>query len=177
MLHFLVIIVLSSAIFSQSALANSVSERVHLNLSKAMKIIHRAGKCMQPAYNWSASCSWGDSIIPSIMILNYVCSLFAVYSKPFYRAFTNLMFRMLELLTNLCSPLDGIRQMNNKIVTSQLWSFMKHGAFVSYFTSFGCGGILGFVWICIFALLAHHQKYCKFIDFSSSLQSTFFKPC
>lgn len=76
----------------------------------------------------------------------------------------------------LYSPPNDIRQTNNKIATGQLSSFMKHGALVSYFTSFGCGGTLGFVWICIFALLTHYHNYCKSTDIPSILQPTFTEP-
>lgn len=76
----------------------------------------------------------------------------------------------------LSSPSDGIREMNNKIATDQLLLFMKHDSFVSYFTAFGCDGIAGFVWICVIALLAHHNDYCKSIDIPASLQPTVVEP-
>lgn len=100
------------AILSQSAVANSLNERLHLNLSKAIKIIHPTGKCMQPVYNWSTSCRWVSYPFDYAFELCgfTVCSVFI----EIYRAFTNLMFRLLEFLTNLTYVLH--------LMTSDKWT-------------------------------------------------------
>lgn len=53
---------------------------------------------------------------------------------------------------------------------------MKSGSPVSYFTSFVCDGIVGFIWICILTLLIHHYNYCKSIDIPCSLEPTVTAP-
>lgn len=62
--------------------------------------------------------------------------------------------------------------MNNKIAPGQLWSSTEHGNPVSYFTSSACDGIMGFVWMCILALLIHHCNYWKPTDIPCSLEPT-----
>jgi len=97
-----------------------------------------------------------------------VCSVF----KEIYRAFTSLIFRTLEMLTNFVCVLRLMASDEKKycswstVELSEIWYF----CFLVYVEFWNLSGFV------FFALLTHLQNYCKFIDIPSSLQPTFIAP-